>query len=99
MPFHGSLTSLPGTEQGYGVMANGKEKGGRAENRISLRFNFIFFGRVTSMRFPVVLRYALLCLLTLAGTEALQAQAPPNPFAPPQARLQYAPNRNYDLQH
>jgi aminopeptidase N len=43
-------------------------------------------------------RFTLLLLLVLPPAAAAR-QARPNPFAPPQAKVQYAPDRDYDLQH
>lgn len=49
-------------------------------------------------RLTALLTFVL--LFTATSTHAQQAQTPqPNPFAPPQAKLQYAPNRDYDLLH
>lgn len=42
--------------------------------------------------------FSLLLLLVLPLAVAAQ-QARPNPFAPPLAKVQYAPDRDYDLQH
>lgn len=42
---------------------------------------------------------ALLCLVAAASRVAAQQQPQSNPFAPPQARVQYAPDRAYDLRH
>jgi aminopeptidase N len=42
--------------------------------------------------------FSILLLVVLPLAVAAQ-QARPNPFAPPLAKVQYAPNRDYDLQH
>ncbi len=53
---------------------------------------------------PIRVRLASLFILYLIAAAGLataqQAQTPPpNPFAPPQAKMQYAPDRDYDLLH
>jgi len=50
------------------------------------------------MRSKSILSFAI-CLLLLAASAQAQQQAPPrpNPFAEPQAKMQYAPDRDYDL--
>ena len=55
------------------------------------------FFKEPTLRLPLLIAYSALLLL---GASIASAQAPPpNPFAPPQATLHYAPDRGYDLVH
>jgi aminopeptidase N len=53
---------------------------------------------LSSVRSALILALILALDLVLPAARGQQA-SPSNPFAPPQARLQYAPDRDYDLQH